>query len=66
MNTDQKFTDKCAVNRGLKVAQSKAPLLHKFVGQGLNRAQLERVAGETAQLGHLNTAAAMKQVIREL
>lgn len=57
MNTDR-FTDHCAVTRGLQIAQQEAPLFSAYLAA--IKENMERVAEETAKMGFPSTAKAMK------
>lgn len=64
MNTETPFTDHSAVVRGLQIAQAKAPLFSEHIQK--IKADMERVAGESAKLGFISTAKAIRDFAHEL
>lgn len=64
MRDSPQFTDKCALERGTRIAQEKAPHFAAHLKE--ERARMEKVAEETAKMGFAQTAQAMKRFAHSL
>lgn len=64
MEKPQQFTDKCAVVRGLQIAQDRAPLFYQHIEA--ERQRMELIAQEVIEAGHLATGRAMKKFAHDL